>query len=325
MNTMNRFSTVFLDHASLDLGDLDLQMLSDSAGSLTLHEATTAQQVVKHIGEHQAVITNKVVIDEQVMQACPAMKVILIAATGTNNVDLEAARRRGIAVYNCRAYGTPSVAQHTLMLMLVLITRYDSYRQAVREGAWQRSSQFCLLDYPIGELAGRTLGILGYGELGQHVAHLAQAFGMHVLVGSVPGREHPERPSLEQLLPQVDVLSLHCPLTDATRGMIGAAQLAAMKPGSLLINTGRGGLVDEQALADSLRCGHLGGAGVDVLSVEPPVAGNPLLNAQLPNLAITPHSAWASREARQRIVVQLAENLLHAGMGLGESPRQVIP
>ncbi|WP_185268570.1 2-hydroxyacid dehydrogenase [Halopseudomonas xiamenensis] len=307
---MKKLSAVFLDQASLDLGDLDMRALHDSTSQLTLYPVTAAEQVAQRIGEHQVVISNKVVIDEQVMQACPQLQLILIAATGTNNVDLEAARRRGIGVYNCQAYGTPSVAQHTLMLMLVLITRFESYRDAVRGGAWQRSSQFCLLDYPIGELSGRTLGILGYGELGQQVGRLASAFGMRVLAGSLPGREHPERPALDELLPQVDILSLHCPLTDSTRGMIGAAQLAAMKPGSLLINTGRGGLVEEQAVVDSLRSGHLGGAGFDVLTTEPPVAGNPLLDAQLPNLVVTPHSAWGSREARQRIVAQLAENLL---------------
>lgn len=319
---MKKLSAVFLDHASLDQGDLNLQVLHEAAGQLTLHGATTPDQVVERIAGHQVVITNKVVIDEQVMQACPDLQLILIAATGTNNVDLQAARQRGIAVYNCQGYGTPSVAQHSLMLMLVLITRFESYRQAVRNGAWQRSTQFCLLDYPIGELAGRTLGILGYGELGQEVGRLARAFGMQVVVGAVPGRPHPERPSLEALLPRVDILSLHCPLTDSTRNMIGRNQLALMKPGSLLINTGRGGLVDEQALVDSLRSGHLGGAGFDVLTTEPPAAGNPLLADDLPNLVVTPHSAWGSREARQRIVGQLAENLLHAaGSGTGPARR----
>lgn len=322
---MKKLSAVFLDHASLDQDDLDMQALHANASRLTLHARTAPSQVVENIGDHQVVITNKVVIDEQVMQACPQLKLILIAATGINNVDLQAAQRRGIAVYNCQAYGTPSVAQHTLMLMLVLITRFESYRQAVREGAWQRSSQFCLLDYPIGELSGRTLGILGYGELGQEVARLATAFGMRVLVGSIPGREHPERPALDQFLPQVDVLSLHCPLTDATRNLIGAEQLAALKPGSLLINAGRGGLVDEQAVVDSLRAGHLGGAGFDVLTTEPPADDNPLLTAGLPNLVITPHSAWGSREARQRIVAQLAENLLHGSGGGGDNTRLIAP
>ena len=321
---MKKRSVVFLDQASLDQGDLDMQALHDAAAVLTLYPATTAEQVAEHIADHEVVITNKVVIDAQVMRACPQLKLILVSATGTNNIDLEAARQQGITVCNCQAYGTPSVAQHTLMLMLVLITRFESYRQAVREGAWQRSNQFCLLDYPIGELSGRTLGVLGYGELGQEVARLASAFGMHVLVGSIPGREHPQRPSLEQLLPQVDVLTLHCPLTDTTRNMIGAEQLAAMKPGSLLINTGRGGLVDELALVDSLRSGHLGGAGFDVLTTEPPTAGNPLLDAQLPNLVVTPHSAWGSREARQRIVAQLAENLRHGSDGEGRALRLIV-
>tara|TARA_B100001059_G_scaffold28943_2_gene23431 strand:- start:3236 stop:3856 length:621 start_codon:yes stop_codon:yes gene_type:complete len=193
--------------------------------------------------------------------------------------------------------------------MLVLITRFESYRQAVRDGAWQRSSQFCLLDYPIGELSGRTLGILGYGELGQAVGRLAEAFGMRLVVGALPGREKEGRPGLDQLLEQVDVLSLHCPLTEQTRDLISAPELACMRPGSLLINAGRGGLVNEQALADSLRAGHLGGAACDVLTSEPPRDGNPLLAADIPNLLITPHSAWGSREARQRIVGQLAENL----------------
>ncbi|SDR70936.1 glycerate dehydrogenase [Halopseudomonas litoralis] len=307
---MKKMSVVFLDQASLDQGDLDMQALHDAAKKLTLYPVTTPDQVAERVAEHQVVITNKVVIDEKVMQACPELQLILVAATGTNNVDLQAAQRRGITVCNCQAYGTPSVAQHTLMLMLVLITRFESYRQAVRDGAWQRSSQFCLLDYPIGELSGRTLGILGYGELGQEVGRLASAFGMRILVGALPGREHPERPSLAELLPQVDVLSLHCPLTERTRHLIGAEQLALMKPGSLLINAGRGGLVDEQALAESLSSGHLGGAGFDVLTTEPPVDGNPLLDSSLPNLVLTPHSAWGSREARQRIVMQLVGNLI---------------
>ncbi|WP_193075870.1 2-hydroxyacid dehydrogenase [Pseudomonas sp. FME51] len=306
---MKKLSVVFLDQASLDQDDLDMQTLHDAAAKLTLYPVTAADQVAARVADHQVVITNKVVIDEQVMQACPELKLILVAATGTNNVDLQAAQRRGITVCNCQAYGTPSVAQHALMLMLVLVTRFESYRQAVRDGAWQRSNQFCLLDYPIGELSGRTLGILGYGELGQEVGRLASAFGMRILVGSLPGREHPDRPNLAELLPQVDVLSLHCPLTEQTRHLIGAEQLALMKPGSLLINAGRGGLVDEQALVDSLRSGHLGGAGFDVLTTEPPVNGNPLLDNSVPNLVVTPHSAWGSREARQRILGQLVENL----------------
>lgn len=311
----NTLSVVFLDRATLDLGDLDLSALEAASASFTSYSGTTPAQAAERIAGQQVVITNKVVIDRALMQANPQLQLILIAATGTNNVDLQAARELGIVVCNCQAYGTPAVAQHTLMLMLVLITRFESYRQAVRNGAWQRSSQFCLLDYPIGELSGRTLGILGFGELGQAVGRLAEAFGMRVLVGALPGREQPGRLSVAELLPQVDVLSLHCPLTEQTRDLIGAEQMALMKQGSLLINTGRGGLVNEPALADALRSGKLGGAACDVLTVEPPVNGNPLLDATLPNLVITPHSAWGSREARQRIVGQLEANLLSFSSG----------
>tara|TARA_R110002124_G_scaffold106442_5_gene258172 strand:+ start:3900 stop:4862 length:963 start_codon:yes stop_codon:yes gene_type:complete len=305
----NTFSIVFLDQSTLDQGDLDMRPLTELGARYQSYAVTDLEQRIERMQDFEVVVTNKVLIDAQVMDACQQLKLILLSATGTNNVDLAAARERGIAVSNCQGYGTPAVAQHTLMLMLVLITRFESYRQAVRDGAWQRSSQFCLLDYPIGELSGRTLGILGYGELGQAVGRLAEAFGMRLVVGALPGREKEGRPGLDQLLEQVDVLSLHCPLTEQTRDLISAPELARMRPGSLLINAGRGGLVNEQALADSLRAGHLGGAACDVLTSEPPRDGNPLLAADIPNLLITPHSAWGSREARQRIVGQLAENL----------------
>lgn len=306
---------VFLDHDSLDRNDLDLGPLRNASSSLRLHSATAPDQVIDRLAGCQAVITNKVVIDDAVMGACPDLRGILVAATGLNNIDLEAAARRGIQVFNCRGYGTSSVAQHTLMLMLALVTRFEAYRGAVARGDWQRSSQFCLLDYPIEELCGMRLGILGYGELGQAVARLAEAFGMQVLVGSLPGREQQGRPCLDELLADVDMLSLHCPLTDATRNLIGAAQLARMKRGSFLVNTARGGLVDEQALADSLRGGHLAGAACDVLTSEPPAADNPLLAANVPNLIVTPHCAWGSRAARQRIVEQLAGHLRSLDQG----------
>lgn len=317
----NSLSAVFLDLSTLDRDDLDLTVLRAATSELTTYPTSRADLVAHRIGNHRVAITNKVVIDANVMQACPQLSLILIAATGTNNVDLDAARRLGITVCNCQAYGTSAVAQHTLMLMLVLLTRFEQYRDAVRAGAWQRSEQFCLLDYPIGELAGRSLGILGYGELGRAVARLAEAFGMNVLVGALPGRERSGRIALDELLPQVDVLSLHCPLTDTTRGLIGERELALMKPGSFLVNAARGGLVDEPALLASLTSGHLAGAAVDVLSQEPPREGNVLLDQQFPNLIVTPHSAWGSREARQRIVEQLAENVQAFGEGV---PRRVV-
>lgn len=320
MSNDNR--AVFLDHSSLDLGDLDMAPLEQAFGELHVHERSTPVQVIERLQGAQVAISNKVPLDPAVLAACPELKLVLIAATGSNNVDLKAARELGVTVCNCQGYGTPSVAQHTLMLLLALATRLPDYQRAIREGRWQQAQQFCLLDFPIVELEGKTLGLLGHGELGGAVAKLAEAFGMRVLLGQLPGRPPREdRLPLDELLPQVDALTLHCPLTDETRDLIGARELQLMKPGAFLINTARGGLVNEQALADALRRGHLGGAATDVLSQEPPSAGNPLLDADLPRLIVTPHSAWGSREARQRIVMQLAEN---AEAFFSGAPRRVV-
>ena len=300
---------VFLDHPSLDLGDLDLSPLLACFSDLQLFAQTAPDQVAERLHGASVAITNKIRIDAAAMAANPDLQLILITATGTNNVDLDAARAHGITVCNCQGYGTPSVAQHTIMLLLNLATRLADYQKAVGEGRWQQARQFCLLDYPIVELEGKTLGLLGHGELGGAVARLAEAFGMRVLLGQIPGRPaRPDRLPLNELLPQIDALTLHCPLNEHTRHFIGARELAAMKPGAFVVNTARGGLIDEQALADALRNGHLGGAATDVLSVEPPVNGNPLLAADIPRLIVTPHNAWGSREARQRIVGQLTEN-----------------
>lgn len=300
---------VFLDHTSLDLGDLDLGALRESFGELVLHNSTSPDQVIDRLKGAQVAISNKIVLDANTFAACPDLKLVLVTATGTNNVDLVSAREHGVTVCNCQGYGTPSVAQHTLLLLLALATRLPDYQKAVQQGLWQKSSQFCLLDFPIVELEGKTLGLLGHGELGGAVARLAEAFGMRVLLGQIPGRPaRPDRLPLEELLPQIDALTLHCPLNEHTRNMIGARELQLLKPQALVVNTARGGLIDEQALADALRNGHLGGAASDVLSVEPPVAGNPLLADDIPRLIITPHSAWGAREARQRIVSQVIEN-----------------
>ncbi|MEW7856725.1 2-hydroxyacid dehydrogenase [Pseudomonas chlororaphis] len=305
----NNRRAVFLDHSSLDLGDLDLSALRHSFDELQLHDRTRPEQVVERLRGAQVAISNKVLLNAETLAACPQLKLILVAATGTNNVDLAAARAQGITVANCQGYGTPSVAQHTLMLLLNLATRLGDYRQAVSDGRWQQARQFCLLDFPIVELQGKTLGLLGHGELGGAVARLAEAFGMRVLLGQIPGRPaRPDRLPLDELLPQVDALTLHCPLNEHTRHFIGARELALLKPQAFVVNTARGGLIDEQALADALRRGHLGGAATDVLSVEPPTAGNPLLAHDIPRLIVTPHNAWGSREARQRIVGQLTEN-----------------
>lgn len=305
----NNSRAAFLDHSTLDLGDLDLSPLQQLFGELTLYPLSDPEQVIERLQGVQVAISNKVPLDAKTFAACPELKLVLIAATGTNNIDLAAAREHGVPVCNCQGYGTPSVAQHTLMLLLALATRLPDYQSAVRDGRWQKAQQFCLLDFPIVELEGKTLGLLGHGELGGAVATLAEAFGMRVLLGQLPGRpSRQDRLPLDELLPQVDALTLHCPLNAATHNLIGEYQLSLMKTGAFLINTARGGLVDEQALADALRRGHLGGAATDVLTQEPPTGGNPLLAADIPRLIVTPHSAWGSREARQRIVIQLMEN-----------------
>ncbi|MDQ2695322.1 MAG: 2-hydroxyacid dehydrogenase [Pseudomonadota bacterium] len=302
---------VFLDRNSLDLGDLDLTPLEQSLGTIRYHAATDRRQAGERIRDADVVISNKAPLEREALLAARRLKLICVAATGTNNVDLAAAAQQGITVCNARGYGTPAVVQHVFALMLALFTRLPDYRDAVRQGRWQQAEQFCLLDFPIRELAGKALGIVGYGELGQGVARIAEAFGMRVLLAGRPGSVEPQeqRIPLPALLPQVDVLTLHCPLTPATRGLIGAWELALMRRDAILINTARGGIVDEAALAAALRQGALGGAGVDVLTGEPPTGGNPLLAADIPNLIVTPHCAWGSRESRQRMVEQLAGNI----------------
>lgn len=266
--------------------------------------------------------TEKVVIDAETIQQLPKLKLILISATGANNVDLKAAKAQGIVVCNCQGYGTASVAQHTLTLMLALATSLIRYDRAVTQGRWQQSSQFCFLDYPILELSGKTLGIMGYGELGQEVARLAQAFGMQILIANLPNRpKHENGLELNELLPQVDFLSLHCPLTPETQNLINANAFELMKNSAFLINCARGGIVHEADLVDALKQGKIAGAATDVLTVEPPREGNVLLDANLPNLIITPHAAWGSVQSRQRMVEQLAENA--KGFISGQIIRQV--
>lgn len=307
---MKKFKGVFLDVKPLDQDDLDLRELANAFSTLDLHENTSADQVIDRLKGAQVALVNKVLLTADTLAACPDLKLVLIAATGFNNVDLDAAKRLGITVCNCPAYSTAAVAQHTLMLLLALATSLPDYQTAVHAGAWQKSEHFCFLDFPIVELSGKTLGILGQGELGGAVTKLAEALGMRVVSANLPGRPaRPDRLPLDDLLGQVDALSLHCPLTEQTYNLIGEQELSLMKPGAFLINTARGGLVEERALADALKRGHLGGAATDVLTKEPPVNGNPLLKNDVPRLIVTPHSAWGSREARQRAVDQLVANL----------------
>ncbi|WP_180089030.1 2-hydroxyacid dehydrogenase [Acinetobacter sp. YH12219] len=308
---------VFLDYQSLDKQDLDFSGLEAQFDDLTLYPVTTAAEVAQRIQEADVIISNKVHINAEYMQLNPQLKLILISATGTNNVDLVHAQQQGIVVCNCQAYGTAAVAQHTLMLMLNLATSFRQYDRAVQQGDWQKADQFCLLDFPIIELAGKTLGIVGYGELGQAVAHLAKAFGMKIMIGALPNRPMAaERVAFSEMLAQVDFLSLHCPLTEETRDLLNHESLAQMKASAFVINCARGGVVNETALAEALRSGKIAGAATDVLTVEPPKQGNVLLDPSIPNLIITPHSAWGSVDARQRIVQQLVENVeaFKAGM-----------
>lgn len=303
-------SATFLDLDSVDRDDLDLSRLNAAVDNWQWHGLVKDDELHDVLGGVDVVVSNKVVLTDEHLSKAKHLKLVCIAATGTNNIDLGAAARNNIAVCNVHGYATPSVVQHVFTLLLALTTRFDEYTSAVKQGAWSKSNFFCLLDYPIRELAGKTIGIVGYGELGRAVSRIAEAFGMKVLMAKRNSEDQrPGRYALHDLLPQVDVLSLHCPLTEETRGMIGACELALMKKDAVLINAARGGLVDEDALLDALKTRQLGGAGLDVLEKEPPPAGYPILKADWPNLIITPHTAWASRESRQRLLDEIALNI----------------
>jgi len=256
------------------------------------------------------VITNKVPVDRGTLLAASSLALICVAATGTNNIDLASAEQCNITVCNVRAYATTSVVEHVFSLILSLNRRLHEYQSAVSRGEWNSADTFCLLDYPVRELAGQTLGIIGYGELGRAVAGMAEAFGMKVLIAQRPGSHNAPgagRVSLDQLLAQADIISLHCPLSKDTANLIDHNELGKMRKGALLINTARGGIIEEAALVAALKRGNLGGAGFDVLTAEPPGMGNPLLDYDGTNLILTPHVAWAGREARQRLVDQVAD------------------
>lgn len=315
---------VFLDADTLRLDAQQLDPIRATLDELTCYPYTEPEDRVARLDGAEVALVNKVVLDADTLSRLPDLQLVCIAATGFNNVDVTAARRLGITVTHCRDYGTDSVAQHVLTLILALATSLPRYTAAVRRGDWGRSRFFCLLDYPIMELAGKRLGIVGHGALGRRVAELGRAFGMDVLVSQRPGGAdtRPDRLPLERVLAESDVLSLHCPLNDDTRGLIGARELAAMRPGAILVNTARGGIVDEQALSEALREGTIAGAGVDVLSEEPPQGGNPLLAEDIPNLILTPHSAWGSFESRLRVVRQVAENIESFKQG---GPQRVVP
>lgn len=275
------------------------------------YDQTRPGEVVARIRDASIVITNKVKLPGEVLAQAPAVKLIAVAATGTDNVDLAYCRAHGIVVSNIRGYAVHTVPEHAFMMMLALRRSLLGWRQDLRAGLWETAEQFCLFTRPIHDLHGSTLGLIGYGSLGRGMHRLAEAFGMRVLIA-----EHKGAPQVregytpfETVLREADVISLHTPLTPETRHLIGAREFLMMKPGAILINTARGGLVDEAALVDALKSGAIAGAGFDVLSVEPPVAGNPLLQLDLPNFILTPHVAWSSREAMQTLANQLVDNI----------------
>jgi glycerate dehydrogenase len=307
-------AAAFLDFASLGPADLDLAGLQGTLPGIHLYDHTASPERAVRVAGCEVLLVNKVDIDAALLAGAPRLRYIGLAATGIDNVEVSAARDLGIAVTNIRNYCAPSVVQHVFGLVLALTLRLREYDALLAADAWQRSRDFCLLDFPSRELAGKTFGIVGLGNLGLAVAGVAQAFGMRVLAaarepGPVAAPGGIERVPWPDLLGQVDVLSLHCPLTPATRHLLNAGALARMRPGSLLINTARGALVDPTALLAALQGGHLGGAGIDVLDVEPPVNGHPLLQVRLPNLIVTPHIAWAARESRQRALDEVVANV----------------
>ncbi|MDQ5941973.1 MAG: glycerate dehydrogenase, partial [Pseudomonadota bacterium] len=278
------------------------------------HPKSLQAEVEPRLAEATIAIVNKVQIDAGMISRLPQLKMVAVAATGTNNVDLEACRARGIVVSNIRGYAVHTVPEHAIALMLALSRNLIAYRESVQAGRWQQSEQFCFFDHPIRDLHGATLAIIGSGSLGDGVARLAEAFGMTVLKAERKGANvcRPGYVPFAEALATADIVSLHCPLTADTQGLIGAAELQSMKRSALLINTSRGGLVDEAALVQALKEGWIAGAGFDVLTKEPPKDGNPLLSPELlalPNFLLTPHVAWASRPAMQALADQLIANI----------------
>ncbi len=272
---------------------------------------TTQAEVVERLTPATIAICNKLPLRAETLSQLPKLRLIAVAATGVDNVDLAYCRSHDIAVCNTRGYAVNSLPEHALMLMLALRRSLIAYRNDVKSGRWHEAKQFCLLDHPIGDLRKATLGIVGFGALGKSMAQLARAIGMEVLVAERKNAAavRDGRTGFQEVLRRSDVLSLHCPLTEETKNLIGAAELAQMKPEAILINTARGGLIDDHALIEALKNGRLAGAGIDVLRNEPPREGNPLLEVDLPNLIVTPHNAWASRQAMQTLADQLIDNL----------------
>jgi len=300
---------VFLDFDTMG-GGLDLSPIENVTPDLKVYDVTGKEQVKERIRDAEIVFTNKIKLNESLLASATRLKYIGLTATGTDNIDLESARQHGIAVANIRNYCTESVVEHVFGVLLMLAHSLPSFRKTVRNGDWQSATDPFLLTHPVRELSAMTLGIVGYGALGQGVANIGRAFGMDVIVSARPGSPETSdgRVSFDDLLTQADVISLHCPLSDETRNLFGAEEFQRMKSSAILINTARGGLIDSAALAAALRTGDIAAAAVDVLPNEPPVDGDPLLDYEGDNLIVTPHVAWATNEARQNAIDELAAN-----------------
>ncbi|HCR96039.1 MULTISPECIES: D-2-hydroxyacid dehydrogenase [Halomonas] len=304
---------VMLDAKSLG-PQIDLSAIRGAVTQLDVFDQSTTQQAKERLANADIALVNKVVLDAETLKQLPSLRLICVMATGLNNIDLEAAKALNISVKNVAAYGTASVSQHTLMLILNLANRLPLYQQEVAKGVWQQSDFFCLQDHVTLQLAGKRLVMVGQGELGTEVARLAEAFGLQVTFTARPGHEaNDARPSLDDVLPEADIISLHCPLNADTQHLINQERLAKAKPSLLLVNCARGGIIDEVAALEALRQGRIGGLAVDVLPVEPPREGHPLLAAldEPLNLIVTPHNAWVTPEARQNIIALTADNIAH--------------
>lgn len=303
---------VFLDFATVGSDELDVTSLRAIVPDLTLFAHTAPEQVAARIAGCEFVFANKVRMTREIIASAEALRFIGLTATGVDNVDLLAAGERKIAVCNIRGYCTNSVVEHVFAVLLQITHSIGLYDRSVRAGDWQRATDFCMLAHPLRELSAMSIGIVGYGELGKGVARIAEAFGMRVRIARRIGQKQAAgdgRDALDDLLRECDVISLHCPLTAETRGLIGQRELGMMKAGAILVNTARGGLVDSAALVAALAGGDIAAAAVDVLGQEPPVDGDPLLDYHGSNLIMTPHIAWASVEARQNAIDEVAKNV----------------
>ena len=299
---------VILDGYTTNPGDLNWSGLEE-LGNLTVHERTSEDKIIERAVDCEIVLTNKTILNRNIIEALPKVKYIGLMSTGTNAVDIAAATSHGITITNVPAYSTASVAQAVFALLLELTNHVEKHNKACRAGKWARHHDFCFTETPLIELAGKTMGIIGFGAIGQAVATIADAFGMKTLVYTRTPQEDEQitHVSLEAIFEQADIISLHCPLTSQTEKMINKDSLARMKKNAFLINTGRGGLIDEDALANALNSEIIAGAGLDVLTAEPPAEDNPLTKAQ--NCIITPHIAWATLAARTRLIETIINNL----------------